>query len=374
MGSVEKRLQSKLERRQFNNYFRKLPDQPDLIDFCSNDYLGLARNPALHRRVEQRQKKDGTIGSTGSRLLTGNSPFVLELEGFLADLFKGEGALVFNSGYAANVALLSAIPQKGDSVIIDELSHACIREGSRISLADRFMFKHNDLADLRQKLKSCRGDKFVAFESIYSMDGDQAPIAEIARLCQQYEASLIIDEAHSTGVCGPNGSGLVCELNLEDAFFGRVYTFGKAMGAHGACVVGSKTLIDYLVNYSRPFIFTTALPHHSLASIWEAFHFLADNPSLQEDLRSKVSLFQAGLSALKEPGGFLPSNSAVQAMIVPGNVEAKRASQSLIDKGFDARPILYPSVAKGKERLRFSLHSYNQDSQIKALVKAIGQL
>jgi len=122
------------------------------------------------------------------------------------------------------------------------------------------------------------------------------------------------------------------------------------MGAHGACVVGSKTLIDYLVNYSRPFIFTTALPHHSLASIWEAFHFLADNSSLQEDLRSKVSLFQAELSALKELGGFLPSNSAVQAMIVPGNAEAKRASQSLIDKGFDARPILYPSVAKGKNK------------------------
>lgn len=375
MGSVEKRLHTKLEQRQFNNYLRKLPHQHQLIDFCSNDYLGLARRRELHQRIEERQKKDATIGSTGSRLLTGNSPFAEDLEKFLADLFGGERALIFNSGYTANLALLSAIPQKGDAIIMDELSHASIREGTRLSLAERLIFKHNDIDDLRDKLKSSHGEKFVVVESVYSMDGDKAPIQELTTLCRQHNANLMIDEAHSTGVFGQKGNGLVCELGLEKEFLARVYTFGKGMGAHGACVVASHTLIDYLINYASPFIFTTALPHHSLASIWEAFHFLEENPDLQEDIKSKVSLFRSEISeTLTRSEVFLSSETSIQAMIVPGNARAKSASQDLMEKGFDVRPILYPSVAKGKERLRISLHSFNKDSEIKDLVRAIGQL
>ncbi len=375
MSSVEKRLQTKLEQRQFNNYLRKLPNQLSLIDFCSNDYLGLARNPELYSRVDKRQKKDATMGSTGSRLLTGNSTLAVELEKYLANLFAGEGALIFNSGYSANIALLSTIPQKGDTIIIDELSHACVREGSRLSRAKRLMFRHSDLNDLREKLKISQGEKFVMVESVYSMDGDKAPIADLVRLCNLYDANLMIDEAHSTGVFGRNGNGLVCELGLEKDFLARVYTFGKGIGAHGACIVASSTLIEYLINYARPFIFTTALPHHSLATIWEAFHFLGENPSLQDDILSKVSLFRSEVSGkLTGPVYILPSETPIQALIVPGNAEAKQASQSLIDQGLDVRPILYPSVAKGMERLRISLHAFNRDSQIQKLVGAMRQL
>src|SRR5688572_2333994 len=199
-------LKSKLEKRRDENTLRKLSSLSGLKDFTSNDYLGLARSEELFRLI---QNKVETLphknGATGSRLLAGNNPYTEEVEQKLATLFKGESALIFNSGYAANQAVLSSIPQKGDTILYDELAHACIRDGARLSLASRFPFLHNDLNDLEEKLKRAQGNIFIAVESIYSMDGDQCPLKELIALAEKYNAIIILDEAHSTGIIGKNG-------------------------------------------------------------------------------------------------------------------------------------------------------------------------
>ncbi|NJM94490.1 MAG: aminotransferase class I/II-fold pyridoxal phosphate-dependent enzyme, partial [Cytophagales bacterium] len=176
-----------------------------------------------------------------------------------------------NSGYAANLALLSALPQRGDTVLYDERAHACIKDGVRLSAAERFAFRHHDLDDLRRRLAGARGRRYVVVESIYSMDGDAAPLGELAALCREQEAALVVDEAHSTGLYAAGGAGLVSALGLGDDCLARVMTFGKALGGHGALVCGSAALCAFLVNFARPFIYTTALPPHSLLAIREAF-------------------------------------------------------------------------------------------------------
>ncbi len=295
MQNIEQKLASQLAARQAAGNLRSLRLPEEIVDFCSNDYLGLARNPELHRRIGEAYARKGEAlnGATGSRLISGNSPYAVELETWLASLCKAEKALVFNSGYAANTAILSAVPQKGDTILYDEYIHASLKEGARLSFAGRFAFRHNDLNDLERRLQKATGTVFVVAESVYSMDGDWAPLREMLDLCEKYGANLIWDEAHSTGLWGTDGNGLACEMGLQDRIFARIYTFGKAMGVHGACIAGSQTLINYLINFARPFIYTTALPLHSLVSIREAFHFLDKQfPSL----RGKKQLSQRRIS------------------------------------------------------------------------------
>ena len=238
--NLHQRLYEKLRGRQVSGNLRALPDDGYGTDFLSNDYLGLARSAALKNRIETawRSMKSLMNGSTGSRLLSGNTTYAAELEVFLAGLFNAEAALLFNSGYVANLALLASVPQRGDTIILDELAHACMKEGARLSYAEKLSFRHNNLEDLEKKMRKAKGLCFVVVESVYSMDGDQCPLTQLIALCEQNGAYLIIDEAHSTGVMGEGGSGLACSLKLEDRIFARVYTFGKAMGVHGAVVVG----------------------------------------------------------------------------------------------------------------------------------------
>jgi 8-amino-7-oxononanoate synthase len=367
MPELSKLLAPKLQQRQQENALRQLVASDTRIDFTSNDYLGLARSEELFRLI---QKKTETLphcnGATGSRLLSGNTAYTEAVEQKLAKIFKGEAALIFNSGYAANQAVLSCIPQKGDTIIYDELAHACIRDGVRLSLANHFSFRHNDLNDLEKKLKQAVGHVFVAVESIYSMDGDICPLEQLIALTEQYNAHLLIDEAHSTGVLGMEGSGFAVSQNLHDKVSIRIYTFGKAMGVHGACVVGSKTLIDYLINFARPFIFTTALSPHSIAAIDCSFDFLKENLGLQKLLQQKRGLF-VSLSSERNLT-LTKSNTQIQGLILPGNQFVKTASVKLQAEGFDVRPILSPTVPKGSERLRICLHTYNSDDQIRNLV------
>jgi 8-amino-7-oxononanoate synthase len=363
-------LNERLEKRLQENSFRKLTINPDLIDFTSNDYLGFARSEELFKRINDRTESlPHRNGATGSRLLSGNSAYTEAVEKKLASIFKSEAALIFNSGYTANQAVLSSIPQKGDTIIYDEYAHACIRDGARLSYASRFSFLHNNLEDLEKKLKIATGNIFIVVESIYSMDGDACPLLKITELADQYRALIILDEAHSTGVMGATGSGLAVTAELENKIAVRVHTFGKAMGVHGASVVGSQKLIEYLINFAKPFIYTTAPAPHSIAAIECSFKYLSEKINLQAELKEKIELY---VSLCKQYNIVtIKSNSQIQGIIVSGNDTVKRVAASLQHKGFDIRPILSPTVPKDTERLRICLHSYNTTEEITRLVKEL---
>ena len=368
MSNAEKTLWEALQKREEQGLLRKLTLVNKRIDFTSNDYLGFARSEELFKMIEAKvAQSEKRIGSGGSRLLSGNCKEAEELETFLANFHNAKTALLFNSGYDANVGLFSSIAKKGDTILYDELVHASIHDGIRLSRADSFPFRHNDLNHLTERLNASAGNIFVAVESVYSMDGDIAPLKEISALCKKHNANLIIDEAHATGVFG---KGLVRNFKLEEDVFARVHTFGKAMGCHGAIVLGSDTLKKYLINYARSFIYTTALPLHTLISIECAYQLLEKSISAQNKLFENIAYFRKKIeSSVKY--SWLNSISAIQSLIVPGNTEVRELCAKIQERDMDARPILNPTVPKGTERIRVCLHSYNTKKEIDLLFETI---
>lgn len=351
------------ERKQLDAYRQlRLPDGN--VDFCSNDYLGIAKNKLAEQYLHKQAGDLFSCGSTGSRLLTGNYALMEETEKQVAAFHDAPCGLMFNSGYDANTGLLSCVPQRSDTVLYDYYIHASLRDGIRLSFAKAFPFLHNNPHDLKKKIQSAEGNIFVVTESVFSMDGGMAPLEEIADICTRYNAHLIVDEAHATGVVGNKGEGLVQLLKLQDACFARIHTFGKACGAHGAIVLGSKTLKNYLVNFSRPFIYTTALPPACVAAIGAAYHIFPQLHAERQQLAQLVLLFQV----TQPPYGLLASHTPIQGIVVPGNSEVKKAAGVLQQNGFDVRPILYPTVPKGEERLRIVLHSFNTVDEVKQLL------
>jgi 8-amino-7-oxononanoate synthase len=361
-------LKKKLDERRLAGNYRSLKPQNNLVDFCSNDYLGFARSAVLNERIDQEIRRSGIIsnGSTGSRLLTGNQNFAERLEQYLAVLYDCEAGLIFNSGYDANLGLFSALPHRGDTIITDELIHASIIDGARLSYANRYIFKHNDLASLEDKLKHAKGNCYVAIESVYSMDGDTPPIAEILFLTAKHGANLIVDEAHAVGLYG---LGLV-DSNVNDNVFARVVTFGKALGCHGAAVLGSSLLKDYLVNFARSLIYTTAASFHQLVSIKMAFELLADSSTEIATLKNNISLFKKGLNAAAGDAR-TGSDSAIQCILLKSNEKAKQLAAELQNAGLDVRPILSPTVPVGRERIRICLHTFNALNEITLLTDII---
>lgn len=359
-------LKKKLDERSVNNALRTLRSPGHAIDLCSNDYLGIATNNLLKKSSDYGWN-DLKHGSTGSRLLTGNYDLIEEAERELARFHKSEAALIFNSGYDANVGLLSSVPQKGDTIVYDYLSHASIRDGIRLSFAQSFSFAHNDLADLKKKLEHATGNVFVVTESVFSMDGDMCPLREMLNVCKKSGAHLIIDEAHATGVTGEKGEGLVQQLSVEDECFARVHTFGKACGCHGAVVLGSSGLRDYLVNFARSFIYSTALPPVSVNAILRSYRIFPGMKEERRHLYKLISFFQhAVLSYEKKASG-----TPIQAVLVNGNSEVKALAGKLQENGLDVRPILYPTVPKGQERLRIVLHSFNTMDDVEKLISLL---
>ncbi|MET3114458.1 8-amino-7-oxononanoate synthase [Pedobacter sp. CG_S7] len=356
-------LGKRLEGRQQSGLLRKLPVPHTLLDFCSNDYLGFSSSESLQQQFSIAKQTYGNapLGATGSRLLTGNSIFAEDLEQHIANVQGQQAALLFNSGYTANLGLFSCLPQKGDTIITDELIHCSVIDGCRLSFGKRLKFKHNDLSSLEEKLKMSSGICFVAIESVYSMDGDLAPLLEINTLCQKYGALLIVDEAHAFGVFG---KGLVHLTGLTEQVFAVLITFGKALGAHGAIILGSRLLRNYLINFARSFIYSTAMSFSQLLYIQMAYQFLQNQEELTITLQYKIRLFHSCLSQVKEVENH---RSAVHAVIIPGNSSAYKASRLLSEQGFAVHPILSPTVPIGKERLRICLHSYNTDEDIKRL-------
>jgi len=360
-------LNKKLAHRRENAAFRKLRLPEGMVDFCSNDYLGVTHDHLL----EQQLSSDLPHGSTGSRLLAGNYPLIEAVERQLAEFHAAEAGLVYNSGYDANLGLLSCVPQRGDLVLYDALSHASIRDGMRLSFAQTLAFTHNDCAHLEKRLAAAQNTTgaaiFVVTESVFSMDGDLAPLKEMAALCRHFGAQLIVDEAHATGIIGERGEGLVQVLGLENECFARVHTFGKAVGCHGAVVLGSPLLRDYLINFSRSFIYTTALPPASAQAIATAYTLLPALGAQRAQLQRLIDRWRATAIAYER----LDSPTAIQVVIVPGNDAVRVLAGQVQAAGLDVRPILYPTVPMGRERLRIVLHAFNTLKEMDGLVRLL---
>lgn len=371
MNNVRDRLLQQLKKREEQGNLRSLKLRQGLVDFSSNDYLGLASDRDLTHTINQWTRNiEYANGATGSRLLTGNSHMQLELEEHLADFFQAPAALLFNSGYTANLALLSSIPQRGDTVLYDQAIHACVKDGARLSRAKCLSFKHNDLSDLQRKLSVSKGNKIVVIESLYSMEGDFALINQIVEICKQNRAVLIIDEAHTTGWLGDQGRGMVVKHQLHQHFLARVHTFGKGMGVHGACVVGSRELIDYLINFARPFIYTTALPPHSIIAIKCVLLLLEADKVNGEGLLSRINYYLTNSATLMIDNSHNPE-SPIQWVATRSNKRSIHLSKHLQNQGIDVRPILSPTVPEGHERLRICLHNFNTETEISTLIEAI---
>lgn len=373
------KLSEKLQKRVKNNALRQLGSNSEFTDFASNDYLGFARSEKIfdqvHNFLSAADLKQN--GATGSRLLTGNFNLYNETECQIADFQDAESALLFNSGYDANVGFFSAVPQKGDFIIYDELIHASIRDGIQLSNATAYKFKHNNEEDLERlilKVKETNATIYVVTESVFSMDGDTPPLLEISAVCQKYNAYFIVDEAHALGVFGNQGEGLVQLLDLQKHVFARIITFGKGLGCHGAVILGSEELKSYLVNFARSLIYTTGLSPHSVATIQIAYKNLVENMTTRNQLRTNITIFNQQKHLLGMKPLFVRSKSAIQCAVIPGNEKVKNIASALQKQGFNVKAILSPTVPEGQERLRICLHSYNTETEIINLLKALADL
>lgn len=371
MNRVEQHLNDKLQQRTQAGNLRKLTTQRAAVDLFSNDYLGLVTTGTLASLMHPLNNHD-TTGSTGSRLLSGNSMHAEMLEHTIAAFHKAEAALLFNSGYDANIGLLSSITSRDSTILSDALCHASLIDGIRLSqCSHKHKFAHNDLNDLEDKLQKHKDSPvIVVVESIYSMDGDMAPLADIMQLCEKYNAQLVVDEAHATGVIGTHGEGLVCTLGLQDKVFARVHTFGKGLGCHGAAVAGSTLLKQYLTNFARPFIYTTALPGHSVHAAYCAYQYLSGHTFSNRPLHELIAYFR---SRINETGarGWKDSISPIQALVTGDNERSKMLASKLQSAGMEVRAILHPTVPAGMERLRICLHTFNTKEEVDKLFEIL---
>ena len=338
---------TRLEQRVRDRQKRQLRT-PLAIDFCSNDYLGMARHHDVgcneHRFTQIAAQFSSAHGATGSRLLSGQAQIISTLESAIAEFHQTEAALLFNSGFDANLGTLAAIGDRHTVFLYDDLCELLERHAGKAIV--------------------------IVVESVYSMDGDIAPLRELAELTKQYQAALVVDEAHSTAVFGEHGQGLTQQLGLHNDVTIRIHTYGKGMGCHGAAVVGSQTLIDYLINFARPFIYSTALPPSGYAAIARAYARLHENDAERARLSECIAAFKkhcAQYDWSKVGVRWCDSQTAIQGLII-GEVKRTHAvTQALHAQHLDVRPIFSPTVPTGTERLRICLHSFNTDTELQLL-------
>lgn len=380
MKQFPKSLTQKLQQRKQSNALRTLPVYNNRIDFSSNDYLGFSKSDIIFNQTHQYLlENDIRInGATGSRLISGNHNLYQIAENFIANFHQSQTALIFNSGYDANVGFFSSLPQRNDIILYDELCHASIRDGIQMSNAKSYKFQHNDFIHLEKVILSqleTRNPKpetfYIVTESVFSMDGDTPNLEELSNLCEKYNCYLVIDEAHALGVFGDLGEGLIQYQGLQDKVFARIMTFGKGLGCHGAAILGSNELKNYLVNFARSFIYTTGLSPHSVATILIAYQHLESEKEAIQNLKKNIQFFnqeklQMGLKPM-----FVYSKSAIQCAIIPGNEKVKSIANQLQENGFDVKAILSPTVPEGQERLRFCLHSYNSEKEISEVLQLL---
>ena len=344
------------------------------VDFSSNDYLALARSPRIAGAVAEAIADGVALGSGGSRLLRGNSAEHERLEAGAAAFFGSETALFFSSGYVANSVLLSTLPQRGDLLVHDDLVHASAREGMRLGRAECVAAAHNDAQAFADAIaawrsRGGRGRAWIAVESLYSMDGDRAPLAALADVADRHEAILIVDEAHATGVFGDSGRGLAADFQARENLI-TLHTCGKALGCEGALVCGPRTVRDFLINRGRGFIFSTAPSPLMAVAVAESLRVLADDPDRRARLHASIALAETAL----EPVGVRPMGSQILPLVLGDDIQTMRVADALQQRGFDVRGIRPPTVPNGTSRLRISITLNASPDDIRALGGALAEV
>lgn len=341
---------------------------PRGIDFTSNDYLGFARHPALREAAVAAVQEQGFVGAGGSRLLRGHHDAHEQLERFAAAFFRVEKALYMGGGFVANYTLFTTLAGRHDAVIFDERIHASVKEGIHASAAERYRVRHNDIEDFASAIRRARAQGarriFVAVESVYSMDGDLAPLAELSELAHQNDAMLVVDEAHATGVFGATGRGL--GEGLEQAHWISLHTCGKALGVFGALICAPAEIIDYLINKARPFIYSTAPPPHLAAAVERALRLVDEEPWRRQ---RALELARFAHEKLTPDAPF--AGSQIIPVILGAEQHALNVANHLQQAGFDVRAVRPPTVPEGTSRLRISIHADHSEDEINALAATL---
>ncbi|MGZ8454139.1 MAG: 8-amino-7-oxononanoate synthase [Candidatus Binatia bacterium] len=348
-------------------------DGREVINFSSNNYLGIANHPALGAAAKAAIDRYG-CGSGASRLISGNMTLHEELEAKLAEFKSTEAALVFNSGFQANIGILSTLAGEGDVILSDSLNHASIIDGCRLSKARTLVYAHCDLNGLEAALKQAASARrrLIVTETIFSMDGDEAPLADIVELAEKYDAMVMVDEAHGTGVFGANGAGVVAKLALASRVLIQMGTLGKALGGFGAYVAGSRELCDLLINRCRSFIFTTSLPPAVMAMALAAVDLVQSEPQRRAALQQNCQKLQQGLSRLGFELG--KSASPILPLIVGDAARCMALSAALLDRGVFAQGIRPPTVPLGTSRLRITLMATHSAGQIERALSVFDEV
>lgn len=364
MSKVPLSIIERLNNRVVAGAFRTLDERFEVeVDFYSNNYLGFTNDVVFQNLLINVLKKQPSslCSSTGSRLISGNMKAVIACEEFIANKHKVDEALLFGSGYDANLALFSAVLTRKSTVIVDALVHRSIHDGCKLAGAKKWKFKHNDLNDLERLLNKSSGEVFIAVESLYSMDGDFAPLKGIVSLCNRYKAFLIVDEAHAMGVYG---LGILRGLGLQRAVFATTITYGKAMGVQGAVVLGGKALKDTLINFGTAFMYSTSPPSAMALCIRTAYEYLRNNDSNTISLFENIKYYRHVFDPY-----FQTTESPIQFI----QLKYLKDTDLLIDKLEDYRIgcvlIKAPTVAIGQERFRICIHAHNTKKEIDLLLK-----
>lgn len=376
-------LQSALDQRKIDGLLRqrRLLDSPQaehivannkhFLSFCSNDYLGLANHPALIAAM-QRAAGDSGVGSGASNLVTGHHRYHDDLEKQLAKLVKLPAALLFSTGYMANIGVIGALMGRNDAVFADKLNHACLNDGAYFSLAEFNRFAHNDVAALEVLLKaSSAKHKLIAVDAVFSMDGDIAPLPEYLALCEKYDAYLYVDDAHGFGVLGEHGEGSLNHFNLKSPRIIMMATLGKAAGVAGAFVAGEQVVIDYLIQSAKSYVYSTPAPPALSATLSASISLIEQGDALREHLNMLIAYLKDNLHCTKWQ--LMPSDTAVQPLVVGGNSEALALSEYLQTLGILVPAIRPPTVPVNTSRLRISISAAHSLDDVKALITAIHQ-
>ena len=364
------RLAADIGRLKSGFRYRSL-SLPRGIDFSSNDYIGLSTHPALRQAIIDALDDGAPVGAAGSRLLRGHHPGHQELEAFAAAFFGAERALYFSTGFLANLALFTTLPHRRDAVVFDEYVHASVKEGVHAGHASRYKARHNDVdafeAAIHRARQAGAQHVWIAVESVYSMDGDQAPIAELRGLAARHDATLIVDEAHGTGVFGASGRGL--SEGLYDERLIVLHTCGKALGVSGGLLCAPTTVVDYMINAARPFIYSTAPPPYVAAAVHRALQLVDEEPWRRQRLYALIASAQQLLPASR------PTNASAPTQIVPvilgSEDRALRAAAALQQAGYDVRAIRPPTVPAGTSRLRISIGADRSEDEIAGLARVL---
>ncbi|WP_047152075.1 8-amino-7-oxononanoate synthase [Aneurinibacillus tyrosinisolvens] len=368
---TKKGLYRQLRRIESAASHRVIMEGREMLMFASNNYLGLANDPRLIRAACQAIEKYGT-GSSGSRLTTGNTILHEQLEERLAH-FKGtESAIVFNTGYMANIAALTSLVGEGDVIFSDALNHASIIDGCRLSRAQTVIYRHSDILDLEEKLKASSHfrRRLIVTDGVFSMDGNIAPLPDIVSLTERYKAFVMVDDAHATGVLGSSGRGTADHFGLKDKISVQLGTLSKALGAEGGYIAGKKELIDFLLNRARPFIFSTALSPGVMASALEALNIVENEPERRKRLHHSSLYVRQELSRM----GFrvLDGETPILAVLIGEAETAVAFSKKLETNGIFAPAIRPPTVPAGSSRIRITVMSTHTDEDIKELIESFG--